>query len=358
MPNPQATSHRPQARILTGIRPTERLHVGHYFGMLGQTAELQDEFDTFVMIADVQALTDNFHRPEMVRESVLEVAYDTIASGIDPARSTLFIQSLIPEIAELTVFFGNLATISRLQQNPTVKTEVAQKRELFGHSVTYGFLGYPISQAADITIFDADLVPVGEDQLPQVEQTREIVRKFNQIYGQTLKEPRAKVIETARIRGLNGDAKMGKSLGNALFLSDGPEVVSEKIGNALTDPQKQCLRDPGRPEVCTVFEYHGLFNSENLATVESECRAGTRGCVACKRELAERANVFLEPLREKRAGLEGCKGEVMELLLEGTHKARVVAQETLTRVKERMHLDYVAQRSTSHETTGQEDSDD
>lgn len=327
-------------RILTGIRPTGRLHVGHYFGMLRQTVELQDEFDTFIMIADVQALTDNFHRPELVRANVLEVAYDAIAAGIDPKRSTLFIQSLIPEIAELTVFFGNLVTLSRLQQNPTVKTEVAQKRELFGHSVTYGFLGYPISQAADITLFDADLVPVGEDQLPQVEQTREIVRKFNQIYGPTLKEPQARIIENARIRGLDGDAKMGKSLGNALFLSDDPEVVAQRIGNALTDPKKQRLRDPGRPEVCTVFEYHRLFNQAKLATVEGECRAGTRGCVACKRELAAQANGFLEPLREKRAELEARPGEVMAILLEGTRKARRMAQDTLARVKERMYLDY------------------
>lgn len=326
-------------RILTGVRPTGRLHVGHYFGMLQQTVELQDEFDTLLMIADVQALTDNFHRPQLVRQSVLEVAYDAIASGINPEQSTLFIQSLIPEIAELTVFFSNLVTLSRLQQNPTVKTEVAQKRELFGASVTYGFLGYPISQAADISVFDTDLVPVGEDQLPQVEQTRELVRKFNQIYGPTLKEPQARIIENARIRGLDGDAKMGKSLGNALFLSDEPEVVAQRIGNALTDPQKQRLRDPGRPEVCTVFEYHRLFGGD-VARVESECRAGSRGCVACKRELAAQANAFLEPLREKRAVLEARPQEMMELLLEGTRRARHIAQQTLSRVKERMHLDY------------------
>ncbi|MER3479596.1 MAG: tryptophan--tRNA ligase [Meiothermus sp.] len=327
-------------RILTGIRPTGRLHVGHYFGMLQQTAELQDHFETFVMIADVQALTDNFHRPQKVRAMVLEVAYDLIASGLDPRRSTLFIQSLIPEIAELTVFYGNLVTISRLQQNPTVKSEIAQKRALFGHSVTYGFLGYPVSQAADITAFDADLVPVGDDQLPQLEQTREIVRKFNQIYGPTLKEPQARVLDTARVRGLDGDAKMSKSLGNALFLSDAPEEIARKVAGALTDPQKQRLGDPGRPEVCTVFEYHGLFHREKLGTVAAECRSGARGCVACKRELAAGANAFLEPLRARRAELEARPGEVLEILMEGTRKARAVARETLARVKERMHLDY------------------
>lgn len=326
--------------ILTGIRPSGRLHIGHYFGMLQQTAELQKEFDTFVMIADVQALTDNFHRPQKVRESVLEVAYDSIASGIDPQKSTLFIQSLIPEIAELTVYFGNLVTISRLQQNPTVKTEVAQKRDLFGQSATWGFLGYPISQAADITIFDADLVPVGDDQLPQVEQTREIVRKFNQIYGQTLKEPQARVIERARIRGLDGNIKMSKSLNNALFLSDEAEMVAQKISNALTDPLKLRLRDAGRPEVCTVFEYHNLFNRASRETVAAECRTGTRGCVACKGELSAQANAFLEPVRQRRAELQANRKEVLELLLEGTRKARAVAKATLKRVKAMMYLDY------------------
>jgi tryptophanyl-tRNA synthetase len=328
-------------RILTGIRPTGPLHIGHYFGMLRQTAELQGEYDTFVMIADVQALTDNFHQPGKVRDSVLEVAFDAIASGIDPQRSTLFIQSLIPEIAELTVFYGNLVTVSRLQQNPTVKTEVAQKRQLFGASVTWGFLGYPISQAADITAFDADLVPVGEDQLPQIEQTREIVRKFNQTYGETLKEPQAKVLETTRVRGLDGAEKMGKSLGNALFLSDSPQTVGAKVRGALTDPQKPRLKDPGRPEVCTVFGYHRLFNPEGLETVATECRGGARGCVACKSELGAAVDAFLGPIRERRAELEAGRGEVLELLLTGTRRARAVAAQTLGRVKAALHLDYL-----------------
>ncbi|PZA07632.1 tryptophan--tRNA ligase [Meiothermus sp. PNK-Is4] len=328
-------------RILTGIRPTGRLHVGHYFGMLRQIAELQDDFESLVMIADVQALTDNFHRPQKVRAMVLEVAYDLIAGGVDPARSTLFIQSLIPEIAELTLYYGNLVTISRLQQNPTVKAEIAQKRALFGNSVTYGFLGYPVSQAADITAFDADLVPVGEDQLPQIELTREIVRKFNQLYGPTLKEPQARVLHTARIRGLDGGSKMGKSLGNALFLSDEAATVDRKIRSALTDPQKLHLHDPGHPEVCTVFEYHGLFNREGLGSIAAECRSGVRGCVACKRELAERVNAFLEPHRRRRAELEARPSEVLEILMEGTRRARAIAREVLARVKERLHLDYL-----------------
>ncbi len=326
-------------RILTGIRPTGKLHIGHYFGMLEQTVSLQDEFDTFVMIADVQALTDNFERPKLVRENVLEVAFDAISSGIDPNTTTIFIQSLIPEIAELTVYYSNLVTISRLQQNPTVKTEIAQKRELFKHSVTYGFLGYPISQAADITAFQANVVPVGDDQIPQLEQTREIVRKFNSIYGEALVLPEARVIPNMRVKGLDGDTKMGKSLGNAIFLSDTAENVSSKVLTAITDPAKIRLRDVGNPDVCTVFEYHQLF-SENLELIASECRAGGRGCVMCKRELAANINAKLEPIREKRAKLES--NEILEILFDGTKKARTVARETLDLVKQHMHLDYFA----------------
>ncbi len=326
-------------RILTGIRPTGKLHIGHYFGMLEQTVFLQHDFDTFFMIADVQALTDNFEQPLKVRTHVLEVALDVISSGIDPNKSTIFIQSLIPEIAELTVFYSNLVTISRLQQNPTVKTEIAQKRELFKHSVTYGFLGYPISQAADITAFQAHVVPVGEDQIPQLEQTREIVRKFNSIYGEALVLPEARVIPNMRVKGLDGDAKMGKSLGNAIFLSDTAESISSKVSSAITDPAKIRLRDVGNPNICTVFEYHNLF-SENLELIASECRAGTRGCVACKRELAQSVNAKLEPIREKRATLE--PNDVLEILFEGTKKARNVASETLDVVKQHMHLDYFA----------------
>jgi tryptophanyl-tRNA synthetase len=325
-------------RILTGIRPTGALHVGHFFGMLEQTVRLQDEFEVFVMIADVQALTDHFHEPERVRENVLEVALGALSCGVDPGRCTVFVQSLVPEIAELTVFYSNLVTVSRLGQNPTVKAEIAQKRALFGERVTYGFLGYPVSQAADITAFDATTVPVGEDQLPMLEQTREIVRKFNRLYGETLVEPEARLVTTARVVGLDGGAKMGKSLGNALFLNDSNEEVAGKVMEAVTDPLKLRLRDAGRPQVCTVFGYHTLFNAANLETVAQECRAGTRGCVNCKRELAGCVNAFLEPVRMERAKLEAT--EVMRVLMAGTRRARTVARETLARVKRAMRLDY------------------
>ena len=203
-------------RILTGDRPTGKLHIGHYFGSLQNRVKMQDEYDTFVLVADVQALTDNFNNPEKVEKNVKEIVMDNLAVGIDPNKTTIVLQSMIPEIAELTVFYSNLVTVSRLQRNPTVKTEIAQKKELFGESVTYGFLGYPVSQAADITAFEGKVVPVGEDQLPLIEQTREIVRKFNSIYGETLVEPKAALSEHKRIKGLDGNEKMGKSLGNAI----------------------------------------------------------------------------------------------------------------------------------------------
>ena len=225
-------------RILTGDRPTGRLHIGHYFGSLKTRVEMQNsgEYDPYILIADVQALTDNFNNPEKVRKNVMEVMLDYLSVGIDPEKTTIYIQSMIPEVAELTVFYSNLVTIARLERNPTVKTEIAQKKELFGESVTYGFLGYPVSQAADITAFEGKIVPVGEDQLPLIEQCREIVRKFNSIYGNVLVEPEAALSNTKRIKGLDGNEKMGKSLGNAIYLSDTPEEITKKVMSAVTDP--------------------------------------------------------------------------------------------------------------------------
>ena len=221
-------------RILTGDRPTGRLHIGHYFGSLKKRVEMQNsgEYEPYILIADVQALTDNFNNPEKVRKNVREVAMDYLSVGIDPEKSTIYIQSMIPETAELTVFYSNLVTIARLQRNPTVKTEIAQKRDLFGESVTYGFLGYPVSQAADITAFEGELVPVGEDQAPLIEQCKEIVRKFNSIYGEDiLKEPEIVLSEGKRIKGLDGNEKMGKSLGNAIYLSDSEDEITKKVKN-------------------------------------------------------------------------------------------------------------------------------
>ena len=330
-------------RILTGDRPTGRLHIGHYFGSLKKRVELQNsgEYDPYILIADVQALTDNFNNPEKVRNNVREVVLDYLSVGIDPEKSTIYIQSMIPEVAELTVFYSNLVTISRLQRNPTVKTEIAQKKELFGESVTYGFLGYPVSQAADITAFEGNIVPVGEDQLPLIEQCREIVRKFNSIYGETLVEPEAVLSSGKRIKGLDGNEKMGKSLGNAIYLSDSEQEVNKKVMSAVTDPNRIRKDDLGNPDVCMVAYYHNLFTPEvDVKTVCEECRAGKRGCVACKKQLAQNINKFLEPIREKRKYYEDRPELVDKIILEGTKNAQKVAKETMKKVKKVMKLDY------------------
>ena len=252
--------------ILTGLRPTGNLHLGHLFGAGQNYIKLQDDYDFYLEIADVQALTDNFNNPEKVRKNVTEITIDLLSIGLNPKKVNFFIQSKIPEIAELTVFYSNLVTVARLERNPTVKTEIAQKKELFGNngeSITYGFLGYPVSQAADITAFDGEVVPVGEDQLPLIEQCREIVRKFNSIYGDVLVEPEAFLSKTPRIKGLDGNEKMGKSLGNAIFLVDDDETIHKKVMSAVTDPQKIKKDDPANPDICMVYYYHKLINQEN-----------------------------------------------------------------------------------------------
>ena len=332
-------------RILTGDRPTGRLHIGHYFGSLQKRVEMQNSglYDPYILVADVQALTDNFNNPDKVRKNVREVVMDYLSVVIDPEKSTIFIQSMIPEIAELTVFYSNLVTIARLERNPTVKTEIAQKRELFGESVTYGFLGYPVSQAGDITAFSGELVPVGEDQLPLIEQCREIVRKFNSIYGEVLIEPEAILSSGKRIKGLDGNVKMGKSLGNAIYLSDSPEEITRKVMSAVTDPKRIKKDDLGDPDVCMVAYYHQLFTEkEEYENVCKECRAGTRGCVACKKQLAQNIIKTLEPIREKRKYYEEHPELVDKILIEGTQKARKEAQETMKKVKRAMKLDYFA----------------
>ena len=330
-------------RILTGDRPTGKLHIGHYFGSLKKRLEMQEsgKYDPYILIADVQALTDNFNNPEKVRKNIREVAMDYLSVGIDPKKTTIYIQSMIPEVAELTVFYSNLVKISRLQRNPTVKTEIAQKRDLFGESVTYGFLGYPVSQAADITAFEGELVPVGEDQLPLIEQCREIVRKFNSIYGEVLKEPEAVLSSEKRIKGLDGNEKMGKSLGNAIYLSDSEEEITKKVMSAVTDPNRIKKDDLGNPDICMVAYYHNLFSTkEEVKTVCEECKAGKRGCVACKRQLAKNIIEELKPIREKRKYYEEHPEEVDKILIEGTEKARKTAKQTMKKIKQAMKLNY------------------
>ena len=328
-------------RIVTGDRPTGKLHIGHYFGSLANRVKMQNEYETYILVADVQALTDNFNNPEKVRNNIREVVIDYLSVGIDPNKSTIYIQSMIPETAELTVFYSNLVTIARLQRNPTVKTEIAQKKELFGESVTYGFLGYPVSQAADITILNGDIVPAGEDQEPLIEQCREIVRKFNSIYGEVLTEPQILLSKTKRIKGLDGNEKMGKSLGNAIYLSDSEEEITKKVMSAVTDPKRIKKDDLGNPDVCMVAYYHNLFTSkEDLKAVCEECKAGKRGCVACKKELAKNIIEFLKPMREKREYYEKHPEIVDKIIIEGTKKAQKEAKEVMKKVKKAMKLDY------------------
>ena len=327
-------------RILTGDRPTGNLHIGHYFGSLKNRIELQDKYETFIEVADVQALTDNFNNPEKVQRNVKEIVIDQLSAGIDPKKATIFIQSMIPEIAELTVFYSNLVTIARLERNPTVKTEIAQKRDIFGESVTYGFLGYPISQAADITAFKGTIIPVGEDQLPLIEQCREIVKKFNSIYGETLYMPKAYLSANKRIKGLDGNEKMGKSLGNAIYLKDSNDEISKKVMSAVTDPKRIRKDDLGNPDICMVAYYHKLFSNNNIYNICNECRSGKRGCVACKKELIANIIEYFKPIREKRKFYEENIELVDKILSDGTKKARVTASETMKEVKKAMKIDY------------------
>ena len=328
---------------LTGDRPTGPLHIGHYFGSLVSRKELENEYESFVMIADVQALTDHFKEPEKVRDSVMEVALDYLAYGLNPQETTFFIQSKIPQIAELTVFFSNLVTINTLKRNPTVKSEITEKKDLFGakgEKLTYGFLGYPVSQAADITIVRANVVPVGQDQLPMIELTREVIEKFHRIYKtETFPLPQAKLSQAPRIIGLNGNAKMSKSLNNAIFLKDNPEEIKEKIKTAKTDSYSTVAYDPQkRPEISNLLLIYGLVHS--ITPQEAAKEIGSTNYSAFKNKLAEDLINFLEPIREKRKELEKKPAEVMSILTEGTQKTLTRAEETMKLVKKAMKIAY------------------
>lgn len=326
-----------RGRILTGDRPTGRLHLGHYVGSLANRVRLQDEYDTFLIIADVQALTTNFEHPEKLADSVRQVTMDYLAAGIDPEKTTIFVQSLVPEIAELTIFYSMFVTVNSLRHNPTIKTEAAQHGY---NEMMYGFLGYPVSQAADITFCKANLVPVGKDQVPHIEQTRKIVRRFNDLYKPVLVEPEALVGEVPLLVGLDGSAKMSKSLGNAICLSDPPDEVNRRISMAVTDPKRIRATDPGTPEVCTVHTYHQVFNKGEKEEIAASCRAGKVGCVACKKRLAAVLNNTLEPMRQRRAAIEANPGRVDEILKAGTDRARAVAKETMREVRDAMQINY------------------
>ncbi|MEA4926476.1 MAG: tryptophan--tRNA ligase [Syntrophomonadaceae bacterium] len=324
-------------RILTGDRPTGKLHLGHYVGSVANRVRLQHEYESYIIIADVQALTTNFENPENLSCDTLQIAEDYLAAGIDPAISTIFIQSMIPEIHELAAYFSMFTSVNVLRHNPTVKTEAKQH----GFSdMPYGFLGYPVSQAADISIFKAHLVPVGEDQIPHLELTRKIVRRFNDLYRPVLIEPEILVGQVPRLVGLDGKTKMSKSLNNAIYLSDNTQEISKKVMEAVTDPARIHKNDPGHPQVCTVFEYHKVFNQSEVEQIEADCRKGAIGCVNCKKRLAGCLDALLEPMRERRAPYVQNPQLVKDILLEGTRKAHQVARETMDEVRDAMGISY------------------
>lgn len=328
-------------RILTGDRPTGKMHLGHYVGSLKNRVKLQDSYDQFVMIADVQALTDNFENPQKVADNIKELLLDYLAVGIDPKKTTILIQSLIPEIAELTVFYLNLVTLERVLRNPTVKDEIKQKG--FGKNIPAGFAVYPVSQAADITIFNANLVPVGEDQLPMIEQTREIVRKFNTLYGEVFVEPEALVGEVKRLPGIDGNAKMSKSLGNAIYLSDSEDELKKKVMSMYTDPKRIHPTDPGNPEGNPVFVYLEAFDSDRkkVEDLKKRYKEGKVGDVEVKKYLFNVLNKFLKPIREKRESFSKNPAELDKILNEGTTKARETARQTMNKVRKAMKIDYL-----------------
>ncbi len=326
---------------LTGDRPTGKLHLGHYVGSLASRVKVQETHQQFVMIADAQALTDYAHEPQRVRENILEVALDYLSVGIDPQKTTIFIQSLIPSLAELTMYFLNLVTWNRLKHNPTVKLEIQQKG--YGEEVPAGFMIYPISQAADITAFKADVVPVGDDQIPMIEQTVEVVRKFNRMYNTTaLIEPEPILSTIARLPGIDGKAKMGKSLGNAIFLSDSPDEIAKKVKGMYTDPSHLRVEDPGKVEGNPVFTYLDAFATDKIKVEELKAhyQRGGLGDSVVKKYLLEVLLTFLEPIRKKRELFAKDPQHVMDILRKGTDTANHVAHQTLVEVRKAMGIDY------------------
>ena len=341
--------------ILTGDRPTGKLHLGHYVGSLKRRVVLQNSGEyrkTLIMVADAQALTDNFENPEKIRQNIIEVALDYLSVGIDPAKATIFIQSMIPELTELSFYYMNLVTVSRLQRNPTVKTEIQMRN--FESSIPVGFFTYPISQAADITAFKATTVPVGEDQLPMIEQTREIVRRFNQVYDEVLVEPEALIPDNKaclRLPGTDGKAKMSKSLGNCIYLSDSADEVSARVRTMYTDPLHIQVSDPGHIEGNTVFTYLDAFcldrhfeeylpEYKNLDELKEHYQRGGLGDVKIKKFLTKVLQEELEPIRNRRKEYEKDIAAVYEILRKGCNDAREIAAKTLYEVKHAMKIDY------------------
>lgn len=322
-------------RLLSGMQPTGVLHLGNLEGALRNWVQLQDQYDSYFCIVDWHALTTLAERPEEIPHNVREVAIDYIAAGLDPEKCAIFVQSHVKEHAELHLLFSMITPLGWLERVPTYK----EKREnLQIESVSYGLLGYPVLQAADILIYKAAVVPVGEDQLPHMELTREIARRFNYLYGEVFPEPEALLTPAARVPGLDG-RKMSKSYNNAIYLSDDAQTVTQKVKQAYTDPLKIRKNDPGHPDGCVVFALHQIYSKDEVATVEAECRAGQRGCVDCKVQLAGNLNSALDPLRHRRQELLAKAGQLERILKEGAEKARAVAGETMKEVRKVMHLE-------------------
>ncbi|OGU77429.1 MAG: tryptophan--tRNA ligase [Ignavibacteria bacterium RBG_16_34_14] len=321
-------------RILSGMRPTGKLHIGHYVGALENWIKLQDEYESYHLIADYHVLTTDLNTKDIYNNSI-EMLIDWLAAGLDPEKSPMFRQSQIKEHTELALIFGMLITVSRLERNPTLKDQV---RDLNIENVIFGHLGYPVLQAADILIYKGEAVPVGEDQVPHVEITREIARKFNNQYGEVFPEPEPLLTQFARLPGIDGNAKMSKSLNNAILLSDDPETVKARMRKAVTDPKKIRKGDPGNPDICLVYAYHKKFNPEEVPDVDAGCRSGTLGCVDCKMRCAEKISLFLEPIIEKRKYYENNLNIVKDILSEGEQKAKITAEETMHEVRQKMKM--------------------
>ena len=322
--------------ILTGDRPTGPLHLGHYVGSLKNRVDFQDKYDSYFIIADYQVLTDQLSKAENIKKNIKEIVLDYLSVGIDPDKSTIFVQSQIPEIAELTFLFSMLITMARVERNPTVKEEI---RASGTKKASLGFISYPVSQAADILVVRADAVPVGKDQLPHLEITREIAATFNRLFGKVFPMPEAILSQTPTLPGLDGQ-KMSKSRNNAIFLSDSPGVVEEKVMKAITDTKKIRIDDPGRPEICNIYQYYLAFFPEKAKEIKPLCEAGKIGCVACKKQLAEMLNEFLDPIRKKRSQYAKKPKLIDEILEQGRKKTRKRAAETLSLVKQAMRIEY------------------
>jgi len=324
----------PKKRILSGMRPTGKLHIGHYVGALENWVNLQDDFDNFHLIADYHALTTNLDTSSIYNDSI-DMLIDWLAAGLDPKKSPMFRQSQIKQHTELNLIFEMLITVNRLERNPTLKDQI---RDLNIDNVIFGHLGYPVLQAADILLYKGDAVPVGEDQVPHVEITREIARKFNNQYGSVFPEPEPKLTKFARLQGLDGNAKMSKSLGNTVLLSDDAETVKSKMKKAVTDPNKIRKGDPGNPDICLVFSYHKKFNQGEVPEIEKGCRSGALGCFDCKMNCASKISAFLEPIREKRKYFENNLNEVKDILADGEERGRAVAMQTMNEVHAKMGM--------------------